>query len=150
MASDYEDWDKACKRIRRENEKLLDEFEGWLAAANLTDNTIRKHIGNVELYINHYLLEDDALEARDGVSEITGFLGYWFIRKAMWASAAAIKENAAGLKKFYTFMEKTGRVDADELQTLKEAIKEEMPAWIARLERYDDLSITDSADIWGM
>jgi hypothetical protein len=36
------------------------------------------------------------------------FLGYWFIKKAMWAKQSAIKSNAASLKKFYTFMHEKG------------------------------------------
>ncbi len=31
------------------------------------------------------------------------FLGYWFIKKAMWSSPVQIKSNAASLKKFFTF-----------------------------------------------
>ena len=31
------------------------------------------------------------------------FLGFWFIRKAMWASQSSIKGNATSLKKLYTF-----------------------------------------------
>jgi site-specific recombinase XerD len=78
------------------------------------------------------------------------FLGYWFIKKAMWASKASIKSNAASLKKFYTYLYERGSIEKEDLASLKETIKEEMPEWIATLERYDDPSITDMGEVWGL
>ena len=73
------------------------------------------------------------------------YLGYWFIKKAMWSSEASIKSNATSLKKFYTFMNEKGLVDNKTLQDLKDTIKEEMPEWLAAIRKYDDLTIND---IW--
>lgn len=70
MSFDYEKYEMDCKKIRKENELLLDDFESWL------------------------------------------------------------------LKK-----------DLDEL---KERIKDEMPEWIATMKRYDDPSITDMEEVWGL
>lgn len=147
---DYAQYEKDCERIRAENEELLSEFENWLQHANLTEKTIDKHIGNVDFYINEYLLYEDATAAKEGALEIGFFLGYWFIKKAMWASKASIKSNAASLKKFYTFLHEKGEVKKEDLDILKETIKEEMPEWITTLRRYDDPSITDMEEVWGL
>ena len=37
----------------------------------------------------------------------------------------------------------------DDLDSLKETIKEEMPEWLAILARYDDPSISDMEEVWG-
>jgi len=74
---------------------------------------------------------------------IDDFLGYWFIRKTMWASRTSIKSNATSLKKFYIFMLEKGFIDEVELADLKHAITDRMPEWLATLERYNDLSIED-------
>jgi len=118
-------------------------------AKNLKDKTIQRHIDNIDFYINEFLLYEDAVEAKKGAGEVGMFLGYWFIRKAAWASAASIKSNAASLKKFYTFLNEIGRTKKDDLEYLKEKIKEEMPEWLATLKRYDDPSITDMGKVWG-
>lgn len=78
------------------------------------------------------------------------FLGYWFIKKAMWSSPAQIKSNAASLKKFYTFLFEKGQIDKEDLDDLKERIKEDMPEWIATMTRYEDPSITDMGEVWGL
>jgi site-specific recombinase XerD len=150
MLNDYEQYEIECERIRESNGKLLADFEDWLRESNLADQTISKHVENIDFYINEYLLYEDAVEPQDGVSDVSMFLGYWFIRKAMWASASSIKSNAASLKKFYTFLHARGAVSQDDLDSLKETIKEEMPEWLATLARYDDPSITDMGEVWGL
>jgi site-specific recombinase XerD len=150
MLDDYEQYEIECERIRESNGKLLADFEDWLRESNLADQTISKHVENIDFYINEYLLYEDAVEPQDGVSDVSMFLGYWFIRKAMWASASSIKSNAASLKKFYTFLHDRGAVSQDDLDSLEETIKEEMPEWLATLARYNDPSITDMGEVWGL
>ena len=138
---DYEKYERDCEKIRKANEKLLDEFEAWLKAAGLSKKTINKHVGNLDFYLNEFLLYDEATEAKDGAGDVGMFLGYWFIRKAMWASQSSIRSNATSLKKFYTFMHEKGLIKKEELTDLKQRIKEEMPEWLATLQRYDDPSV---------
>ena len=147
---DYEKYEKECKRIRKENEKLISDFEKWLSAKALSSKTIEKHASNVDFYVNDFLLYEDAIEAADGVSSIGMFLGYWFIRKAMWASKSAIKQNAASLKKFYEFMLERRKIAKESFEHLKETIKEDMPEWTATMERYDNPDIEDPEEIWGL
>ncbi len=117
---------------------------------NLKEKTVNKHTENIDFYINEFLLYDDATEAKDGICEVGMFLGYWFIKKTMWASASSTRSNAASLKKFYSFLYERGMVEKEDLTFLKETIKEEMPEWLATLARYDDPSITDMGEVWGL
>jgi len=139
----YENYEKECKKIRQANEQLLKEFEFWLKSSGLLEKTTNNHISNIDFYVNEYLLYEDTIEAEDGSSFVGMFLGYWFIRKAMWASQSSIKSNATSLKKFYTFMYEKGLIEKEDLTDLKQTIKEKMPEWLATLRRYDDLSVED-------
>lgn len=140
---DYEKYEDNCKTIREANSLLLSNFEVWLKSSGLSKKTIGSHISNIDFYINEYLLYEDATEAKDGVNVVGLFLGYWFIKKAMWANQSSIKSNATSLNKFYTFMYEKDVIDKDDLSDLKETIKESMPEWLATLERYDDPSVED-------
>lgn len=133
MTDDYARYERECQRIREDNAKLLDDFADLLAAKRLSEATVDRHCENIEFYLNHFLLYEDAERAEEGVRRAGMFLGYWFIRKAMWASQTAIKSNAASLKKFYTFMLEKGKVDQKDLDYLKMQIKEEMPEWLAAM-----------------
>ena len=144
---DYKRYEQDCKKIRKSNEHLLNEFEVWLKSSGLSENTINNHLSNIDFYVNEYLLYEDATDAKDGIGSVGMFLGYWFIRKATWASQSSIKGNATSLKKFYTFMHEKGLADKDDLIDLKQTIKEEIPEWLATLRRYDDQSIEDSGDL---
>ena len=147
---EYQTYERACKKIREENTQLLAEFEQWLSDKGLAEKTIGRHVENLVFYIDTYLLNEDAVPAKNGASHVSHFLGYWFIRKAMWASPSSIKENAASLRKFYTFIREQGKISADDLQDLQETIKEGMPEWVGTVERYDDPDITDPEEIWGL
>lgn len=132
---EYKQYEEKCKRIRKVNEGLLIDFEVSLKSSGLSKSTIDKHIYNVSFYINEFLLYEDAVEAKDGVHSVSMFLGYWFIRKALWASQASIKSNASSIKKFYAFLTENGQVDRDDLDDLFETIKEEMPEWLVTVTR---------------
>jgi site-specific recombinase XerD len=146
---EYEQYERACAKIREDNTKLMADFEQGLAKKGLGIKTIREHVQNVDFYVNTFLLYEEAIPASKGATRVSSFLGDWFIRKALWASRSSIRESAASLKKFYAFMHEQGQIDADELQELKETIKEEMPEWLEAVEDYDD-SGSDPLERWGL
>ncbi len=150
MEFDFEAYEKACVAIRESNRKLLSQFENWLLPKKLKQKTINKHLDNIGFYINEYLLYEDTKKPEDGSSSIDMFLGYWFIRKAMWASESSIKSNAASLKIFYTFMLEIGRIDKEDCEDVNSTIKENMTDWINTLRRFDDLAKKDMEDVWGL
>jgi site-specific recombinase XerD len=140
---DYERYMQDCKKIKKTNKRLLKEFEVWLKSSGLSEKTINNHLSNIDFYVNEYLLNEDAIEAKDGVGSVSMFLGYWFIKKAMWASQSSIKSNAASLKKFYALMHDKGLIDKQDLIDLEQTIKVELPEWLSTLRRFDDQSIDD-------
>jgi intergrase/recombinase len=142
--SDYDEYEANCKKIRVNNKIILDEFETWLKSADISNKTVSNHVSNIDFYINEYLLYEDTIEAKDGIQEVSMFFGDWFIRKAVWASQASIKSNAASLKKFYTFLLEKGIIEKEDLLELAETIKDEMPEWLATVKQYNDqLDIED-------
>jgi intergrase/recombinase len=141
---DYGKYEEDCKEIRESNARLLKEFGSWLILSGLSEKTIKNHISNIDFYINEYLLYEEAIEVVNGINKVSMFLGYWFIKKVMWASKASIKSNAASLKKFYTFVNEKGLIDKEDLNDLMKMIKEEMPEWLEELDHYDNSSIEDA------
>jgi len=148
MMTRYEQYEQACERIRNVNARLLADFRDWLTRKGLSAQTVRNHVGNIDLYVNHYLLYDTATEAVSGVYYVSSFLGHWYIRKAMWASESGIRGNAASLKKFYIYLNEQGQVPAEHVDLVRNSIKEGLPEWLATMRRYADPLITDSAEIW--
>lgn len=80
----------------------------WLEVKRLSKKTIRVHVNNIELFVNHFLLYGNSYEAKDGVLEVNEFFINWFIRKTNWANVNQIKANVTSLKKFFTFMFEKG------------------------------------------
>lgn len=65
------------------NIRSVAEGESDLVSAGLSKSTIRKHLSNVDFYINTYLLREEALDMEQGCIKIGMFLGYYFIHKYM-------------------------------------------------------------------
>jgi hypothetical protein len=135
---DYEAYELRCKELKEQNEGYLAEFEEWLTASGLKPQTVQKHIGNVDFFINHYLHYSDAYSIQEGTQRLDDFLGYWFIRKAMWSSPATVQQTAASLKKFYSCMAQKGHVSQEALAEILETIKEGLPEWKEASRRFDD------------
>jgi len=149
MADSYEEYEQARRVLREENAVLLEDFAEWLRKKGLSEKTIKGHYENIDFYVNEFLLYEEAKPASDGVHEAGYFLGYWFIRKALWASQTSIRSYSASLKKFYQFMFERDLISRETLDDLKAQIKEELPEWLETLRRYDDPSIDDPEEIWG-
>lgn len=66
MLIDYDEYLNKCEDIREINNQLLNLFAEDLAESGLTDKTIRRHISNVDFYINEFLLYEDALTMESG------------------------------------------------------------------------------------
>lgn len=133
----YDGYERECERIREENAAYLETFERSLVDAGLSAKTVRRHIDNVDLYINDFLLRYDANPMPEGTALVSSFLGDYFIRKCMWSTPEAIRQYAASLKKFYKCMLAEGNVDACDYEYLLETIKEEKEDWVEECELYN-------------
>jgi hypothetical protein len=134
-SDEFQKYEAACAIIKERNAQLLADFQKSLLEKNLAAKTTKEHVQNVDFYINTYLLYEEAIPAKEGAGQITMFLGYWFPRKALWASPSSVKSIAASLKKFYTFMRENGEIEAEDLEEFKEAIKEDMEEWLDAVDR---------------
>lgn len=143
----YEQYEKDCKKIRKHNKKLLSSFNQWMLDQNLSNRTADKHCTNIDFYINEFLLYEEAVHASDGAHKVDMFLGYWFIKKAMWASKTTIRENATSLKKFYQFLFEKEEISKHSLESLKKTIKEDMSDWLETLKKYDNPDLGPE-DVW--
>ncbi len=146
---DGEDYDAICDRMREKNQRYLDIFETSMEDAGLSRRTINKHLGNVEFFLNTYLLYYDICEMEEGCYDVAGFLGNFFIYKCMWSTSNAIKENATSFKKFYKCMLDNALIEKASYDELVATIKGEMADWQAECEafndpdNYDDLFLDD-------
>ncbi len=145
--NEYNQYEAEYEKRKEENHIFLIGFGRYLQNKKFSKKIIDKHLGNIDFYINNCLLYEQPEQAAYGVSQVDYFLGYWFIRKAMWASTTSIKENITSLKHFYSYMNKIGQVSDDELSDLKIEIKENKEKWIETVQRYDDPDI-DIEDVW--
>ena len=135
---EYEKYEKDCKKIKKNNEKLMGYFILYLDEANKSEKTIEKHLYNVDFYINDFLLYYEAVPANKGYNCLMDFFGGFFIRKCMWSTPASMKVFITSLKQFYTCMHKIGEITQEELKDVTSTIKLFKSEWIEAVEDYNN------------
>lgn len=133
-----ENIERKIKENQTRNKKFIKEFEEWLKEKSLSDKTIKKHISNVDIFINDYLNYYDIETAEEGITSVYSFLNGWFIEKCMWATPYTTKEEAASIKKFYAYMSEKGYVEKEDYKFLCEELKDNMDEILDTLEAFDN------------
>jgi len=137
---DYDEYEKECRKIQKENEEYLKLFEIDLKNSGLKESTINRHIRNVDFYINEFLLMEEPQNISEGVFCLEEFLGEFFIRKCMWSTPSSIKTYASSIKKFYKSMMDHEIIDKALYEFLCSDIKDNLVLWQSTCEIYNDPS----------
>lgn len=140
---DYER--KVEKNIKR-NKKFIDEFEQWLIEKGFAKKTIRKHLSNIDLYINDYLNYYDITKMEDGMVDVYSFLNGWFIEKCLWTSRNSLKEMVSSVKKFYQCMSEKEYVKKEDYKELCNLIKDNMDEFLDSIDEFDNGTYYDLFD----
>ena len=140
---DYER--KVEKNIKR-NKKFIDEFEQWLIEKGFAKKTIRKHLSNIDLYINDYLNYYDITKMEDGMVDVYSFLNVWFIEKCLLTSRNSLKEMVSSVKKFYQCMSEKEYVKKEDYKELCNLIKDNMDEFLDSIDEFDNGTYYDLFD----
>lgn len=132
------DLEKKIEENKKRNKKFMKEFKEYLKEKNLKDKTIKKHLSNVDLFINDYLNYYDIETPEEGINSVYSFLSGWFIEKCMWATVYTTKETAASIKKFYAYMSEKGYVKKEDYKELCEELKDSMDEILEYLDAFDN------------
>ena len=142
-------YEKIVKENEKRNAKFISEFEKMLKRQKLSEKTIRKHLQNVDLFLNDYLNYYYNIKMEDGTIDVDIFLSDWYIEKCLFASKTSLQEEAASLKKFYKYMSELGYVKKDDYEFLAKLIKDNMDYYLEKLEEFDNYDEDDEYyDIW--
>lgn len=137
MEEDIDEYVVRIKGLKTRNDAYIEEFEKSMRMAGLSDATVRRHVDNVEFFLNFYAADRYEVDAEGAADYIGAFLGDYFIYKCMWSSVKTLKQNITSIKKFYQFMASEDLVPQETYKRLCDTIKDEKDEWIGRMEEYD-------------
>ena len=138
---------KLYENVEKRNKEYLKMFEKELKESGLSRKTINKHLDNIDLFLNDYLINymEDA-EIDSCLLAVNDFLGYFLISKCMWTSKTSLKETATSIKKFYSCMLRNNLIKEEYYSSLCDLIKRNLDTYLERLDRFDN--IDDYPDEW--
>ena len=110
------------ENFNQHNSSYLHLFEADLHG--FAPRTIKRHLQNVDFFLNTYLLFDEAnpLSMQDGVNAIDDFLGY-FLEEKTYFTDSTKRSFVTSLRKFYKSMAKHGKISAEEYNEVEDALK---------------------------
>jgi len=139
MLNEIEIFEKQVKEQVERNEKLIADYAEWMKQNKLSEKTINKHLNNVSLFANDFLLYSEITPIEKGHIQIDYYFDYWFKRKVM-SSVTDLKENITSIKKFYTYLNSVNKISKIDLDEMNFYIKKAKGDWIKNANNYfDDL-----------
>jgi len=124
-----EDVDKMIDNQIKKNNILLNKFENYLYSQNLAPKTIKKHLANVDFYINTFLIHYEIEKPEDNLNSIDMYFDHFMPNKTTFGSVSDTKSSIGSLKKFYHFMLKINKISEDEYSKLLQLIKNNKQNW---------------------
>lgn len=109
--------------IHQQNTSYLHLFEADLHG--LAPKTIKRHLQNVDFFLNTYLLRDEAdpLSMQDGVNSIDDFIGYFLEEKTYFPDSTK-RSFVTSLRKFYKSMVAHGKITPEQYEDVVESLQD--------------------------
>ena len=105
------------------SKKLIEGFKIYLEKEErLSDKVIRRHINNIEFFMDFLLSSTIYSPLRDGSDLMEYF--YLLINRYVIETDSEFNRQMATLKKFYNFLYYVGEINKEELQEKKEDLKD--------------------------
>jgi hypothetical protein len=142
-----DDYEKRRAELLAANADLMKDFHAHLLASKVSARSAAAHLDRLSFFADVYLADYCNETLAEGYDAISGYLGDWFIRKAMWSDVGTMKQNIATFRAFYAYMNASGRLADDRLRELEEVIVNGSAIWLRHLKRYNDPRI-DLEDVW--
>ena len=128
---------KRDARLAR-NESLLREFSDWLENKGISQKTIDKHLVNVRIFLDEYLLIEDVESLEDAVIYVNDYMGRYLIERQSWNCGKNVRESITSLKKFFRAMLELGEVDDISYAAFLEDIRWESDGWRVAARRREE------------
>lgn len=120
----------------QENEELMKLFRKSLVG--LADKTIKRHVRNVETFINAFCAERQFVNYAQGLDCVSDFLGYYAIHTYTCCSADSLRQMATSIKKFYKCMMENNKISEADYEKLSFLLKDMLPIWAEDCEEYNN------------
>lgn len=146
-----EDYNEVEGRWEAVNEEVLKRFTDFVIAEKIVGKLKAHSYANCLRFFGNVYLEQYEENLLDGLASFPSFVGDWFIRKAMWADAEAVRENVEAFGLFIRVFEGWGEIEKAEFDRWNEILERNLGMWCSRADSYNnpELDIEDLFDECG-
>src|SRR3989344_6608445 len=98
------------EEIQKENAELLSKFEEHLLRKNISKKTIKRHINDVELYINDYLAIDEEASPQEIDGYTLDVFFRWCIDKWIFNTISGLLSAISSIRLFYEYLNENKQI----------------------------------------
>ncbi len=131
------EYEELCADMRAVNEQYFDLYIRDLSKTRISRAKVNQYLGDVDVFLNDYLLRYSIHTMVEGPRMIADYLGDFFIKKLPWSTPASIKTTATSLKKFYECMLRHGKIPQADYDFLCSEIRKNLAKWCKFCEAYN-------------
>ena len=125
---DFEDYDdELWEFLYERNEQLILFFKKDLEKQGLARKTIKRHLSNIDIFLNGYCAHENIKDIAEGAHSTYGFS--YYCTYDLGATYGTLRTAMSSVKKFYSFLLSCGLITERDFEQLKIDIKESMQEW---------------------
>lgn len=136
MRNTYVDFERWEKENEKRNRYFLEVFRSDLENARLTEPTIRRHLSNVDHFLEEMQYREGAIMEDSVPLRIAAYMSDEFIRRGPGSSESAIKSFAISMKKFTKSMEDHRLIKKGSYRSLRDDLEDEIDVALRRQRYY--------------
>lgn len=115
------------------NDKFVKEFKSELVKKGLSDSVIEKHINNIKLFIDYYLVVVRESNPLEGYVFISEFLEFWYNDRKDSVTQTTLKNAVTSVRKFYEYLRDFSYIDRDTYDNIVNILKENTSFYLNKI-----------------
>jgi len=134
-----EEYENVAARLESVNEELLARFTNFVITEKIVGkHKAHKYADSLRFFGNDYLAQYEERSLLEGLDSFPSFAGNWFIRKAMWSGAKAVRANVEAFGLFLRVFEGWGEIAKEEFDRLNGILERSLDVWCSRADCYNN------------
>ncbi len=138
-----EELNKQFDIVHEENQKYMDIFENYMKKERLSKRTIRKHMSNIDMFLEYYLTYDMPNHMSWGCYDVNAYFDDFIIRKTSYSTLEDVRSIISTLNKFYKLMYELRYITVEDYMEYLNVVKDrkrywEMVMYKAKIKPYKD------------
>jgi len=115
--------------VHKENQQYMKIFEDYMIKEGLTKRTMRKHMYNIDMFLECYMTYEMPYHMREGCYSVNAYFDGFITKKTSYSTMEDVKSIIATLNKFYKLMYELRYITVEDYMEYLKTVKYHKYDW---------------------